>query len=110
MRVLESNVDDFPDRYLYWIGMWVIGLFNSAIFISGLASGQPTAIIASLVFVPVFALAEVIFLRILCEMAVVVLLMPYYFKPSSTNGQEVITVIEDPADESDLDISIHSNA
>lgn len=74
----------------------------------GLASGKPGAIIGSILFVPIFAVAELLVLRILCEISVVLLLMPYYFKnqPSSHS----VTVIEDPNDDADLDISIHSAA
>jgi hypothetical protein len=90
--------------------MWAIGVFNSALFISGLATGKMTPIIICFVFIPIFTVAEVIVLRILCEIAVVLLLMPYYFKQPTGKGQSNVTVIEDPNDDADLDISIHSNA
>jgi hypothetical protein len=86
--------------------MWVIGIFNLAIFIGGLASGNFMAMIASIVLVPIFGVAELIALRIACEIFVVILLFPYYFKNSNKQTHNV-TVIEDPSDDGDMDVSLH---
>lgn len=96
-------IDKF--RYFYWIGMWIIGLINLVILISGLISNEPPVMIFVVVFVPIFSFAELILLRIFCELAVVVLLFPYYFKNSNQPNAKV-TVIEDPND-SDMDVSLH---
>lgn len=85
--------------------MWILGLINLAVMISGLISGEPHIMIGVVVFVPIFSIAELIFLRIFCELAVVILLFPYYFKNSNQNNPKV-TVIEDPND-SDMDVSLH---
>mmetsp|Transcript_9405 Transcript_9405/g.14178 ORF Transcript_9405/g.14178 Transcript_9405/m.14178 type:complete len:142 (+) Transcript_9405:156-581(+) len=95
-------------RYLYWIGMWVIGLFNLVLLIGGLSSGQPGAIIAVLVFVPIFSAAELIVLRIICEVSVVLLLLPYYFKKSESKSSAV-AVIGNPNNDGDMDVSLHDS-
>ena len=73
--------------------------------ISGLISTEPHIMIAVVIFVPIVGLAELILLRIFCEIAVVMLLFPYYFKSSNQSNPKV-TVIEDPND-SDMDVSLH---
>jgi hypothetical protein len=89
------------------MGMWLIGFLNLAALISGLIhlSTEPHFVIGVLVVVPISCLAEIVLLRIFCEMAVVVLLFPYYFKgPGHTPNK--VTVIEDQTD-SDMDVSVH---
>lgn len=99
-------------RYLYWLGMWVIGLMNFTLMIAGLASGQPGPIIGALIFVPVFAVAQIIVLRIVCEIAVVLLLMPYYSR-GGDGSKSSVTVIEDSNhhddDEGGMDVSVHTH-
>lgn len=89
--------------------MTLIGFFNLAILISGLyhVSTEPHFMIGVLVVVPLSCFAEIILLRIFCEMAVVVLLFPYYFKaPAGSSNPNKVTVIEDIND-SDMDVSVH---
>jgi hypothetical protein len=88
--------------------MWLIGFFNLTALISGLMhlSSEPHFMIAVLVVVPITCLAEVILLRIFCEIAVVVLLFPYYFKGPGSAGNNKVTAIEDRND-SDMDVSVH---
>jgi hypothetical protein len=89
--------------------MWLIGFFNLAALISGLMnlSSEPHFMIAVLVVVPITCFAELILLRIFCEIAVVVLLFPHYFKGSGSAAENnKVTAIEDRND-SDLDVSVH---
>jgi hypothetical protein len=88
--------------------MWLIGFLNLAALISGLIhlSTEPHFVIGVLVVIPISCLAEIILLRIFCEIAVVVLLFPYYFKAPGREGPHKVTVIEDHAD-SDMDVSVH---
>lgn len=98
---------------MYLLGMWSIGIFNLVVLISGLASGQGMVIIAVMIFVPVFSIAELVVLRIICEVCVVILLLPYYvIKGGSSGGARADDVehMDDLEAQGDgLDASVHRN-
>ena len=95
-------------RYMYWVGSWAIAFINLGILICGLASGHPGWMIAALVVIPLVALFQVIVLRVVCEVIVVILLIPHTLRRNNLGSAEHdVTVIEDPSDDGDMDCSVH---
>ena len=91
---------------------------NLVFLISGLASRNTGAIIGVIVFVPIFSVGELVVLRILCEVCVVILLLPYYIQKLHTGGGGGGVAGGEPGDgsrrlqnyddEDEIDCSIHS--
>ena len=97
---------------MYLLGMWSIGIFNLVILISGLASGQGMVIIGVIIFVPVFSVAELVVLRIICEVCVVIRLLPHYVKGGAhgNNPEANVERMDDIESAGDgLDASVHRN-
>jgi hypothetical protein len=96
-------------RYLYWIGAWVIGFLNFGCLITGLATGHPAWMIGVFIVIPLLFIFEILILRIFCEIAVVILLLPHILRKNNFGSGEHgdVTVIEDPNDDGDMDCSVH---
>ncbi len=95
---------------MYLLGLWVIGILNLAAMISGLASANGGVIIAVLIFTPLFCVAEIVMLRIFCEICVVILLLPYYMERSGARsaGSGPVERLDVATDDDDLNVSTHS--
>jgi hypothetical protein len=103
---------------MYLLGVWVIGTMNLVFLISGLASRNTGAIIGVIVFVPIFSVGELVVLRIICEVCVVILLLPYYIQKlhagggggSSAGGESSSGSrrLQNYDDEDEIDCSVHS--
>jgi len=61
--------------------------------------------ILSVIIIPVVALVELIILRLICELLVVLLLLPFYSRNSG--GNDSIIRVEN-LDSENMDVSVHS--
>ena len=98
---------------MYLLGMWSIGIFNLVVLIGALASRQAVYIIGVMIFVPVFSVAELVVLRIICEVCVVILLLPYYVLKGGNRRarrEDEVEHMDDVESQGDgLDASVHRN-
>lgn len=99
---------------MYLLGMWSIGIINLVVLISGIASREGMVIIGVVIFVPIFSIAELVVLRIICEVCVVILLLPYYVAKGDSAGErrrhDEVEVMDDVESQGDgLDSSVHQN-
>mmetsp|Transcript_3996 Transcript_3996/g.4082 ORF Transcript_3996/g.4082 Transcript_3996/m.4082 type:complete len:161 (+) Transcript_3996:243-725(+) len=106
-------------RYFYWVGLWVIGLMNLSLLIGGIATGIPTIIIVSVITLPILAVIQLIVLRIVSELMVVLLLLPFYSNRNNGSGNTgipltpdhergIVRIENDQSDSENIDVSIHS--
>jgi hypothetical protein len=63
--------------------MWAVGVVNLVLIIAGVTSAQVLVIVGTLIFVPIVFVVELVVLRIICELCVVILLLPYYIQRTS---------------------------
>eukprot|EP01041_Mallomonas_annulata_P003193 gene3193-6302_t len=99
-------------RYFYWVGLWVIGLMNLSLLIGGLATGLATIIILSVITLPIVAIVQLIILRLISELMVVLLLLPFYSRGTAySNDRGIVKIETDRSNDGDnIDVSIHSKA
>mmetsp|Transcript_13648 Transcript_13648/g.17459 ORF Transcript_13648/g.17459 Transcript_13648/m.17459 type:complete len:141 (+) Transcript_13648:312-734(+) len=85
-------------RHLYYLSIFANTIFWVLVILASLVSGSPLSIIGALILCPFFWFMWMLFIRILHELALVILLMPWYSRPAlSQDTNNIITTMNPTA-------------